>query len=159
MIRASMSSTVPAHCAHHWGKPYLAPGIKRGSASRFRRASLGKTRRSPRRLTRSAGKPRDPLRRYPRSWSVTGREQRERLRGGELDAKNGLAAREEHGHNAGGTERRRYRAQAGPQGPQVRRADRASGLIALGQVREPERDGRVGTGPEVPEVQDVDGVP
>src|SRR6202043_1833808 len=52
MIRASMSSTVPAQSARHWGKPLPAPGKKRGSASRFRRASLGETRRLPRRLTR-----------------------------------------------------------------------------------------------------------
>src|ERR1700726_1691296 len=47
-----MSSTVPAQSARHWGKPLPAPGKKRGSASRFRRASLGETRRLPRRLTR-----------------------------------------------------------------------------------------------------------
>src|ERR1700733_2703957 len=158
MIRASMSSTAPAHT----GRPYLAQGIKRGSTSRFRRASLDETRRLACRLTRSGGKPRDVPRRYsasPRSVRRLRPEQPEGRRGGELDAQNNLAAREVHVNDAGGTEPRRYRAQAGPQGPQVRRASRASGLIAPGQVREPERDGRVGTGPEVPEVQDVDGVP
>src|SRR5690349_20048385 len=49
-MRASMSSTVPAHR----GKPDRLPGIKRGSASGFRRASLGETRSPPGRLTRSA---------------------------------------------------------------------------------------------------------
>ena len=40
------------HDGRHSGKPYPFPGIKRGSASRFRRASLSETRGPPYRLTR-----------------------------------------------------------------------------------------------------------